>query len=50
MLANKILMKGSLISLTHGFEMLDGSIAEGLPKEKKKTYHKIKDFYKHPQK
>lgn len=43
-------MKGFLISLTHGFEMLDGSIAEGLPKTKIKTYHKINDFLQMPPK
>lgn len=44
---NKILIKGYLISLKHGFEMLDEAMAKGLPKKKKiKPYHKIKDFTK----
>lgn len=33
---NKILIKGYLFSLKHGFEMLDEAMAKGLPKEKKK--------------
>ena len=43
---NKILMKGHLISLKYGFEMLDETISKGLPKKKIKPYHKIKDFTK----
>lgn len=31
---NKILIKGYLISLNHGFEMLKEAMAKGLPKEK----------------
>lgn len=43
---NKILIKGYLTSLKHGFEMLDEATARGLPKKNIKPYHKIKDFTK----
>lgn len=35
-------MKGHLISLKHGFEMLDKAIAKGSPKRKIKPYHRLK--------